>query len=174
MHQVQIGDLVTGNDRPLTLIAGPCQLESADHAQMIAGLRGVEVAGLLKRDEVLFTDRTACKYAYIVYDHHLEERRTKSLAWCEEVGIEVAKVRYFGSQPWPFPDSLMMAFTAEYARGEIRIDENEILRAAWFAPDAMPPRIGSGGAPSPRHADIAGSRRVDGVVNGSPNSIVRR
>lgn len=37
MHQVQIGDLVTGNDRPLTLIAGPCQLESADHAQMIAG-----------------------------------------------------------------------------------------------------------------------------------------
>ncbi len=37
MHNVQIGDIVTGNDRPLTLIAGPCQLESADHAQMIAG-----------------------------------------------------------------------------------------------------------------------------------------
>ena len=46
-------------------------------------LRGVEVAGLLKRNEVLFTDRSACKYAYIVYDHHLAERRQKALDWCE-------------------------------------------------------------------------------------------
>ncbi|GGE48254.1 3-deoxy-8-phosphooctulonate synthase [Actibacterium pelagium] len=37
MKHVPIGDLVVGNDRPLTLLAGPCQLESADHAQMIAG-----------------------------------------------------------------------------------------------------------------------------------------
>ena len=37
MHDVAIGNLVIGNDRPLTVIAGPCQLESADHAQMIAG-----------------------------------------------------------------------------------------------------------------------------------------
>ena len=38
MRDVQIGNLTVGNDRPLTLIAGPCQLESADHAQMIAGI----------------------------------------------------------------------------------------------------------------------------------------
>ena len=38
----------------------------------------------------------------------------------EEVGIEVQNIRYFGSQPWPFPDSLMIAFTAEYKNGEIR------------------------------------------------------
>lgn len=56
----------------------------------------------------------------------------------EEVGIEVANVAYFGSQPWPFPDSLMLAFTAEYAGGEIRIDESEILSAGWFAPDELP------------------------------------
>jgi NAD+ diphosphatase len=56
----------------------------------------------------------------------------------EEVGIEVSNVAYFGSQPWPFPDSLMLAFTAEYAGGEIRIDESEILRAGWFAPDDLP------------------------------------
>lgn len=50
----------------------------------------------------------------------------------EEVAIEVANVRYFKSQPWPFPDSLMIAFTAEYKSGEIKIDENEIIEARWF------------------------------------------
>ena len=62
----------------------------------------------------------------------------------EEVGIDVKNVRYFGSQPWPFPDSLMIAFTAEYAGGEIRIDGSEIADAGWFSADllpSIPPRI---------------------------------
>lgn len=57
----------------------------------------------------------------------------------EEVGIRVANIRYFGSQPWPFPDSLMVAFTAEYAGGEIRIDPGEISEAGWYAADRLPP-----------------------------------
>lgn len=56
----------------------------------------------------------------------------------EEVGIEIADVRYMGSQPWPFPNSLMIGFTARWAAGEIRIDEQEIAEAAWFAPDELP------------------------------------
>ena len=56
----------------------------------------------------------------------------------EEVGIKVRNVRYFGSQPWPFPDSLMVGFTAEYASGEIRIDRTEIAEAGWFYPDKLP------------------------------------
>jgi NAD+ diphosphatase len=56
----------------------------------------------------------------------------------EEVGIAVENIRYFGSQPWPFPDSLMIAFTAEYAGGEIRIDNSEIVDAGWFSPDELP------------------------------------
>ena len=56
----------------------------------------------------------------------------------EEVGIQVRNVRYFGSQPWPFPDSLMIGFTAQYASGEIRIDESEIVDAGWFHPDKLP------------------------------------
>lgn len=56
----------------------------------------------------------------------------------EEVGIRVADIRYFGSQPWPFPDSLMIAFTADYAEGEIRVDSKEIADAGWFAADALP------------------------------------
>ena len=62
----------------------------------------------------------------------------------EEVGIAVKNIRYFGSQPWPFPDSLMIAFTAEYAGGEIEIDNSEILYAGWFTADSLtfiPPKI---------------------------------
>jgi len=57
----------------------------------------------------------------------------------EEVGIDVKDIRYFGSQPWPFPDSLMIAFTAQYAGGDIRIDESEIVDARWFDCNNLPP-----------------------------------
>jgi NAD+ diphosphatase len=56
----------------------------------------------------------------------------------EETGIEVKDLHYFGSQPWPFPDSLMIGFTARYAGGEIRVDGNEILEARWFPFDQLP------------------------------------
>ena len=56
----------------------------------------------------------------------------------EEVGIEVGRIEYFGSQSWPFPHSLMVGFTAQYASGEIQIDANEIEDARWFSPDDMP------------------------------------
>jgi NAD+ diphosphatase len=57
----------------------------------------------------------------------------------EEVGVHVTGIRYFGSQPWPFPHSLMIGFTAQYAGGEIDPDPDEIAAAGWFAPDALPP-----------------------------------
>jgi len=50
-------------------------------------LAGMERAGLLRRDEVLFTDRSFSRYAYIVYDHGLEERRSTALEWCRANGI---------------------------------------------------------------------------------------
>ena len=56
----------------------------------------------------------------------------------EEVGVSVRNIRYFGSQPWPFPHSLMVAFTAEYAGGELRPDGVEIAEAGWFDPDSLP------------------------------------
>jgi len=56
----------------------------------------------------------------------------------EEVGIEVENLRYFGSQPWPFPNSLMIGFTAEYAGGEIRPEPGEIEDAGWYRPDDLP------------------------------------
>lgn len=56
----------------------------------------------------------------------------------EEVGIEIANLRYFHSQPWPFPNSLMVAFFADYAGGTITPDPNEIEAADWFPLDALP------------------------------------
>lgn len=56
----------------------------------------------------------------------------------EEVGVEIANLRYFHSQPWPFPDSLMISFFADYAGGKITPDPSEIEAAAWFRRDALP------------------------------------
>lgn len=56
----------------------------------------------------------------------------------EEAGIELADIRYFGSQPWPFTSSLMIGFTAKWASGEVVEDPTEIMEASWFAPDALP------------------------------------
>lgn len=59
----------------------------------------------------------------------------------EEVGLDLTDIKYFGSQPWPFPHSLMIGFTARYAGGEIRLQEEEIVEAAWFTRDGELPRL---------------------------------
>lgn len=56
----------------------------------------------------------------------------------EEASIEVKNIRYFGSQPWPFPSNLMIGFLAEYESGELRPDGSEVVESGWFAPDALP------------------------------------
>ena len=59
----------------------------------------------------------------------------------EEVGLDVTHIRYFGSQPWPFPHSLMIGFTAEYAAGEIQLQADEIAEAAWYSRRGELPRL---------------------------------
>lgn len=56
----------------------------------------------------------------------------------EEVAVEVSDLRYFGSQSWPFPNSLMIAFAARYAGGELRADPAELADAQWFDIDDLP------------------------------------
>lgn len=56
----------------------------------------------------------------------------------EEVGVEVTNLRYFQSQPWPFPHSLMVAFHCDYAGGDIVPQEGEIEAAGWFRLDDLP------------------------------------
>ena len=56
----------------------------------------------------------------------------------EEVGVEVGAITYFASQSWAFPHSLMIAYTAEYAGGDIKCEDAEIAEARWFPADALP------------------------------------
>ncbi|MEL0629366.1 NAD(+) diphosphatase [Psychromonas aquatilis] len=56
----------------------------------------------------------------------------------EEVGIKVKNIQYVSSQPWPFPHSLMMGFTADYASGEVCADTHELVEANWYDADNLP------------------------------------
>jgi NAD+ diphosphatase len=73
----------------------------------------------------------------------------------EEVGIEVDNIRYFASQPWPFPHSLMIAFNADYAGGDIRPEPGEIEAADWFTLERLPPVLPSKISISRRLIDAA-------------------
>lgn len=101
------------------------------------------IVAILKDEEILLANsqRFPAKF-YSVLAGFVEPGET--LEDCvkreilEEVGIEVKNIRYFGSQPWPFPDSLMIAFTAEYSGGKIAVDYSEILDAGWFSAENLP------------------------------------
>jgi len=56
----------------------------------------------------------------------------------EEAGIEIEDITYSASQPWPFPSQLMVGFTARHRSGEIKLEDSEILDAAWFEPLDLP------------------------------------
>jgi len=68
---------------------------------------------------------------------NLEETVTREIK--EEINISVKNIRYILSQPWPFPCSLMLGFSASYAGGEIKPDGIEIDDAGWFSREALPP-----------------------------------
>lgn len=91
---------------------------------------------LLARNHRFPAGRYSVVAGYVEPGETLEECAQREV--CEEVGIDIRAIRYFGSQPWPFPNSLMIGFTAEYAGGEITLEDSEIAEAGWFAPDALP------------------------------------
>ena len=56
----------------------------------------------------------------------------------EEVSLKVKNIKYYGSQSWPFPSQLMIAYTCEYESGDIKVDGEEIVDAQWFSMDNLP------------------------------------
>jgi len=66
----------------------------------------------------------------------LEEAITREAL--EETGIRIRNLRYFGSQPWPYPCGIMIGFHADYESGEIHLQESEIAKGAWFRRDNLP------------------------------------
>lgn len=91
---------------------------------------------LLARNHRFPTGRFSVLAGYVEPGETLEECAAREV--CEEVGIDLENIRYFGSQPWPFPNSLMIGFTAEYAAGDIKLEESELADARWFAADELP------------------------------------
>lgn len=57
----------------------------------------------------------------------------------EETGLEVSNIRYHASEPWPFPHQLMVGFFADYAGGDLVLQEDELADAGWFLPGNTPP-----------------------------------
>jgi NAD+ diphosphatase len=93
---------------------------------------------LLARHTVSPTNRFSALAGFLEAGESIEDAIHREVF--EEVGLKIHNLRYFGSQSWPFPHSLMISFTADYLSGEIRIDENEIAEAHWFGPeDVLPP-----------------------------------
>jgi NAD+ diphosphatase len=99
---------------------------------------------LIRRDERVLLARSprfppgfhSVIAGFVGPDETLEEAVRREVR--EEVGIEVTNIRYAGSEPWPFPDSLMIGFVADYNGGEITIDNREIVSAGWFDREHLP------------------------------------
>lgn len=73
----------------------------------------------------------------------------------EETGVRIGRVRYLGSQPWPFPASLMMAFKAEAESTDIRVDGEETVNARWMTRDEYTAELLAGRMIAPGRATIA-------------------
>lgn len=96
--------------------------------------RGEEM--LLARHAQRNQDIYACIAGFIEAGETAEQAVHREVF--EETGIKIKNLTYKGSQGWPFPDQLMLAFTAEYDSGEIRLQESEIAEAGWFTKDKLP------------------------------------
>lgn len=101
------------------------------------------ITAVLKEDKILLAHAGTYRgniysliAGFIEPGETLEEGAQREIM--EEVGLKVKNVKYFGSQPWPFPNSLMIGFTAEYESGEISVDGTEVLDAGWFTADNLP------------------------------------
>ena len=103
-------------------------------AMMVLVTRGREL--LLGRGLNFPPGRYSALAGFVEAGESIEDTVRREVA--EEVGVQVTDLRYFGSQCWPFPNSLMIAFHAEYAGGEMRANPDELADAQWFTPESLP------------------------------------
>lgn len=96
--------------------------------------RGDEI--LLARGHQFVAGRFGIVAGFVEPGESLEEAVVREIR--EEVGLEVAGITYFGSQPWPFPHGIMIGFRAQHAAGEISLDDGELAEAGWYSTGNLP------------------------------------
>lgn len=101
------------------------------------------IVGITKGDKILLAHNVNFKNnvysliaGFVEPGEKLEETVRREVG--EEVGIKVKNIKYFSSQPWPFPDSMMIGFTAEWESGDIKPDGVEIADAGWYEVSKLP------------------------------------
>lgn len=131
---------------------GEVMNRSSDEVAMLCGNCGnivyprispAVIVSITKGEQILlahgarFSDRIYSVLAgYVEAGETLEDCVRREVM--EEVGLSIKNIRYFSSQPWPYPDSLMVAFTAEHESGEISVDGKEIEDANWYFKENLP------------------------------------
>ena len=101
------------------------------------------IVAITKEDEILLAHNKGFKdnkygiiAGFVDPGESLEECVKREVF--EEVVIKIKNIKYYGSQIWPCPNSLMIGFSAEYESGEIKVDGKEIVKAGWFKKDNFP------------------------------------
>lgn len=125
------------DENELARVCPACGLRSYPRispAIMVLIRRGREI--LLARNRRSTTGMFSALAGFVEAGETLEQTIVREVR--EEVGVEIDDIRYFGSQSWPFPHSLMIAFTAAYAGGDVVPDGVEIEEARFFDVDALP------------------------------------
>jgi NAD+ diphosphatase len=117
------------------LLAFP-RLSPAMITLVTRGQPGADQEALLARGVRFPLPMFSCLAGFVEPGESLEAAVVREVR--EEVGVEVANPRYVGSQPWPFPNSLMVGFRVEWVAGEIVCDLDEIAEAGWYRKDALP------------------------------------
>ena len=96
--------------------------------------RGDEV--LLVRARNFRTDFYGLVAGFVETGETLEEAVAREAM--EETGVSIRNIRYFGSQPWPYPCGLMVGFHADYVGGDIHLQQSELAKGGWFRRDNLP------------------------------------
>jgi NAD+ diphosphatase len=96
--------------------------------------RGEEI--LLARGHQFAPGRFGIVAGFVEPGESLEEAVQREIR--EEVNLDVSDITYFGSQPWPFPHGIMIGFRAQYAGGDISLEDGELAEAGWYGIETLP------------------------------------